>query len=92
MVTDALCVNLIPCQNSHHCQPLLYITADHLMVIKFLIDKYVILGGKKLYACFFDIRRAYDTVPRISLMYSLLKNYQIGGNFLKILQEIYTQN
>ena len=67
-------------------------TADHLMVIKFLIDKYVILGGKKLYACFFDIRRAYDTVPRIHLFYSLLKDYQIGGNFLKILQEMYTQN
>ena len=67
-------------------------TADHLMVIKFLIDKYVILGGKRLYACFFDIRRAYDTVPRIHLFYSLLKDYQKGGNFLKTLQEIYTQN
>ena len=67
-------------------------TADHLMVIKFIIDKYVILGGKRLYACFFDIRRAYDTVPRIHLFYSLLKDYQIGGNFLKMLQEIYTQN
>ena len=67
-------------------------TADHLMVIRFLIDKYVIMGGKKLYACFFDIRRAYDTVPRIHLFYSLLKNYHIGGNFLKILQEIYTHN
>ena len=67
-------------------------TADQLMVIRFLIDKYVTLGGKKLYACFFDIRRAYDTVPRIQLFYSLLKNYHVGGNFLKILQEIYTQN
>ena len=67
-------------------------TADHLMIIRFLIDKYVTVGGKKLYSCFFDIRRAYDTVPRIQLFYSLLKNYHIGGNFLKILQEIYTQN
>ena len=48
-------------------------TSDHLLVIRFLIDKYVVLGGKKLYACFFDIRRAFDRVPRNHLFYILLK-------------------
>ena len=67
-------------------------TADHLMIIRFLIDKYVNASGKKLFACFFDIRKAYDTVPRNLLFYTLLKDYNIGGNFLKILQKMYSEN
>ena len=39
-------------------------TADHLLVIRFLIDKYVNASGKKLFACFFDIRKAYDTLSK----------------------------
>ena len=67
-------------------------TSDHLMVMRFLIDKYVNAGGKKLFACFFDIRKAFDFVPRNLLFYTLLKNYNIGGNFLKVLQEMYSGN
>ena len=62
-------------------------TADHLLIIRFLIDKYVNASGKTLIACFFDIHKAYDTVPRNLLFYTLLKDYKIGGNFLKILQK-----
>ena len=67
-------------------------TADHLFIIRFLIDKYVNGSGKKLFACFFDIRKAYDSVPRNLLFYTLLKDYKIGGNFLKILQQMYSEN
>ena len=67
-------------------------TADHLLIVKFLTDKYVKLRGKYLYTCFVDIRKAFDSVPRCKLFYSLLKNYSIGGKFLKILREIYKNN
>ena len=30
-----------------------------------LIDKYVNGQGKKLFACFVDLQKAYETVPRI---------------------------
>ena len=60
-------------------------TADHLLIIRFLIDKYVHASGKKLFACFFDIRKAYDFIPRNLLFFTHLKNYSIRGNFLKIL-------
>ena len=67
-------------------------TSDHLLILRFLIDKYVNSKGGKLFACFVDLQKAYDTVPRIKLFYSLLKDYSIGGNFLKILQKIYENN
>ena len=58
-------------------------TADHLMIIRFLIDKYVTVGGKKLYSCFFDIRRAYDTVPRIQLFLFPPQKLSYWGKFSK---------
>ena len=67
-------------------------TADHLLIVKFLVDKYVNGQGKKIFACFVDLQMAYDTVPRVKLFHSLLKNYAIGGKFLRILQQIYTNN
>ena len=67
-------------------------TSDHLVVMRFLIDKYVNLGGKKLFACFFDIRKAFDCVPRSLLFHTLLTQFNIGGNFLKVLQEMYSGN
>ena len=68
-------------------------TSDHLLIVRFLIDKYVNQQkGGKLFTCFVDLQKAYDTVPRCKLFYSLLKDYSIGGKFLKILQEIYKEN
>ena len=67
-------------------------TSDHLMIVKFLTDKYVKQQGKNLYTCFVDLGKAFDTVPRIKLFYSLLHDYSIGGKFLKNLQEIHTGN
>ena len=67
-------------------------TSDHLLIVKFLTDKYVKQKGKYLYTCFVDLRKAFDTVPRTKLFYSLLHDYSIGGKFLKILKEIYKDN
>ena len=67
-------------------------TSDHLMVIKFLIDKMVKGERKKLYACFVDIKKAYDCTNRDRLFYELLSVYGVGGNFLKILQSLYNNH
>ena len=48
--------------------------------------------GGKLYCCFVDLKKAYDTVPRVKLFFKLLTEYSVGGKFLKILQEIYREN
>ena len=67
-------------------------TSDHLLIVRCLFDKYVKLQGRHLYTCFVDLRKAFDTVPRAKLFFTLLKDYSIGGNFLKIIQQIYTEN
>ena len=67
-------------------------TADNHMIIKFLIDKIVKGEKKKLYCCFVDIKKAFDFTKRNQLFYNLLNDYNIGGNFLKILIQIYTDH
>ena len=67
-------------------------TCDHLLIVRFLIDKYVNQSGGRLYACFVDLKKCYDSVPRIKLFYTLLKKYKIGGNFFKIIMETYRNN
>ena len=37
-------------------------TSDHIFVLKTLIDKYCQQGSKRLFSCFVDFRRAFDTV------------------------------
>ena len=60
--------------------------------MNFLISKYVKKEKKRLYACFFDLHKAYDSINRVRLFYLLLKNFSIGGNFLSTLQNIYDVN
>ena len=64
-------------------------TSDHLMVIKYLIDKIVKGQKKKLYACFVDVKKAYDCTNREILFHKLLMDYGVGGNFLRVLQSMY---
>ena len=56
-------------------------TADHLMVLRFIVDHFVKGGSKKVYACFYDLRKAFDTVNRPLLLYNLLVETKLGANF-----------
>ena len=65
-------------------------TADHMLAMKTLIDKYS-SAGQKLYTCFIDFSKAFDTVWRDALFYKLLK-LGIGGPFAEILKNIYSKS
>ena len=67
-------------------------TADHILVFHHILNKYVKNSNISVYACYFDLRKAYDTVNRVQLFYNLMVQYKIGGQFLKILQNLYTNN
>ena len=62
------------------------------MVVRFLYDKYVKAGKGKLYSCFVDLRKAFDTVHRSKMFYMLLSEYKIGGKFLRVVMDMYFGN
>jgi hypothetical protein len=65
-------------------------TTDHILTLKNIIDKYIFsLPRKYLYACFVDFKSAFDTVWRKALIYKL-HSLNIGGNFLNVLQSMYS--
>ena len=67
-------------------------TSDHLLVLKHIIHKYTKVKKQKLFICFFDLKKAFDFVPRTRMFFNLMTQYKIGGKFLKILKNIYTDN
>ena len=66
-----------------------FCTADHILTFKALIDKYL-SGNKKLYLCFVDFKKAYDTVWRIGLL-SKLQSYGISNRFINLLYSMYSK-
>jgi uncharacterized protein YpiB (UPF0302 family) len=65
-------------------------TADHMLTLKRLVDKYINKCVKaRFFTCFVDFRKAFDTISRIAFQYKLLK-MGIGGRFLNILRNMYS--
>ena len=65
-------------------------TADHAFTLKTLHDKYVRQSnGSKIYACFFDFKKAFDSIWHQGLYYKLLQN-KIGGRFYDLIRDIYS--
>ena len=62
-------------------------TADHVLTIKTLINKYL-SENKKLYFCFVDFRKAYDSIWLEALFKKLL-DYGVSANFVSLLRNMY---
>ena len=63
-------------------------TSDHLLTVKSLVKKYVSQGKKKLYSCFVDFRKAFDSVGHNALFHKL-ELLGINGNLLNLIKSIY---
>ena len=50
-------------------------TSDHVFTLSTCIHKYVKHARKRLYSCFVDFRKAFDTVCREALLHKLMSNY-----------------
>jgi hypothetical protein len=64
-------------------------TSDHIFTLKTLIDK-AFRSTKRLYACFVDQKKAFDTVNRGALIYKL-SCLGIKANFLNIMKNMYRE-
>lgn len=65
-------------------------TADHMFILKTLVDQHTKKGSKPLYTCFVDFRRAFDTVWHTGLFYKLRK-YGVSNKFYYLLKDMYKQ-
>ena len=61
---------------------------DHILTIKALSNKYVQDNQGKLYTCFIDFKKAFDTVWHDGLFFKL-QQLGVNGNFLLTLKDIY---
>ena len=61
---------------------------DHILTAKSLVNKYVTDNKGKLYACFIDLRKAFDTVWHHGLFHKL-EEAGLKGNFLNTLMDMY---
>ena len=59
--------------------------------MKSLIDKYINVNGGKLYSCFVDFRKAFDSVIHPGLKIKL-KELNINGKFYDILSSLYAKS
>ena len=66
-------------------------TSDHLLTLRTLIDKYVHCHGERVYACFVDFRKDFDSVWHDGLLYKLLQ-IGVGGCFYKLIQNLYSNS
>ena len=63
-------------------------TSDHIITLKTVIDKYTIKHKRKLFSCFVDFKKAFDSVARDALLYKVAK-MGIGGRVFKVLKNMY---
>ena len=63
-------------------------TNDHILTLKTLVDKYTKKKKVRLYACFVDLRKAFDTVCRDLLLHKIAC-LGITGNFFNCLSNMY---
>ena len=65
-------------------------TSNNIFVLKTLIDKQFKKGGK-LYCCFVDFSKAFDTIWRKGLL-AKIKSYGIDGKILNVIESQYSGN
>ena len=63
-------------------------TADHVFTLRALIDKYVHNHNEKIYACFVDFEKAFDSVWHDGLLNKLLQ-IDVGGSFYNLIKSLY---
>ena len=63
-------------------------TADHILVLTTIIDKYVKKQKGRIYSCFVDYAKAFDSVCREALLHKLWK-FGVRGKFYNCLEEMY---
>jgi hypothetical protein len=65
-----------------------YSTIDHIFTLNAIVDKSFSKRGGKLYACFVDLKSAFDSVQREPL-FDILMKHGLDGKFMKAIMSVY---
>jgi hypothetical protein len=57
-------------------------------ILKSLLIKYLTKKKSKVYSCFIDLRRAFDTVWHAGLLYKLKKD-NVGKKLFEVIKDMY---
>ena len=68
-----------------------YRTSDHIFTLHTLIDKYINQNKTKIFACFVDFQKAFDSIWHEGLLSKLLES-GIGGKTYNIIKTMYSKN
>ncbi len=68
-----------------------YRTTDHIFTLHTLIDKYMNQNKTKIFACFVDLQKAFDSIWHEGLLSKLLES-GIGGKTCNIIKTMYSNN
>ena len=63
-------------------------TTDHMFIMKCIIDEYCKTNNGRVYACFVDFQKAFDTVIQTGLKLKLL-DIGVGSLFYSIIKKMY---
>ena len=63
-------------------------TTDSIFILKSLVTKYLIKRKNKIFSCFVDLRRAFDTVWHEGILYKLRENH-VGLKLFNIVKDMY---
>ena len=66
-------------------------TSDAHLILHSLIQRHCHQKNEKIYSCFVDFSKAFDTIPR-DLLFRKLLNYGINGKFFNSLKTLYTND
>ena len=66
-------------------------TSDPHIILNNILQKYCHRSKKKLFGCFVDFSKAFDTVPR-DILLEKLKKHGINGKIFNIIQTIYLED
>ena len=66
-------------------------TSDAHIIVHNLVDKYCHKYNRKIYSCFIDLSKAFDTIPR-DILLRKLQDVGIKGKFFNIIRNIYTND
>ena len=67
-------------------------TNDHVLTLKTIVDKYTKKNKVRIYACFVDLRKAFDTVCRDLLLHKISCLGISAGNFFNCLSDMYSKS